>query len=182
MLRVGSNPLGWVVVGCCSLLSACAAAAPPEDVSMNESARAERGREAKALLDRFHAAAAAADEATYFSCFADDGVFLGTDASERWGVAAFRAYAKPHFDAGRGWTYRASERHVEVEDGFAWFEETLENDKLGQCRGTGVLRLQAGEWKVVRYSLTLLVPNERALDVAALIRAPEPTTPAADKK
>src|SRR5271168_3840018 len=60
---------------------------------------------ARATLDDFHAAAAAADEARYFGHFAADGVFLGTDATERWTVDAFRAYAKPHFDAGRGWAY-----------------------------------------------------------------------------
>jgi hypothetical protein len=37
--------------------------------------------------------------------FAPDGIFIGTDATERWTVAEFKAYAKPHFDKGRGWTY-----------------------------------------------------------------------------
>ena len=44
----------------------------------------------RAVLDDWHAAAAASDEARYFDHFADDGVFLGTDATERWGVAAGR--------------------------------------------------------------------------------------------
>ena len=43
-----------------------------------------------AALDDWHRAASAADEARYFSHLADDAVFLGTDATERWDVRAFR--------------------------------------------------------------------------------------------
>jgi hypothetical protein len=128
--------------------------------------------DARATLDDFHAAAAAADSARYFAHFAADGVFLGTDATERWTVDAFRAYAKPHFDAGKGWTYRATERHVDVDRAgtYAWFDEALENAKLGACRGSGVLRREGGKWKVVQYDLTIPIPNDLALDVAAQIR------------
>ena len=48
-----------------------------------------------AALDDFHDAAAKADEDRYFGRFAPGGVFLGTDATERWDVKAFRAYAHP---------------------------------------------------------------------------------------
>jgi len=128
--------------------------------------------EARATLDDFHAAAAAADSPRYFDHFATDGVFLGTDATERWTVDAFRAYAKPHFDAGRGWTYRAKERHVDVDAGraYAWFDEVLENEKLGFCRGSGVLRREHGAWKIVQYNLTLVIPNALAVGVADEIR------------
>jgi hypothetical protein len=128
--------------------------------------------EARATLDDFHAAAAAADGGRYFGHFATDGVFLGTDATERWTVEAFRAYAKPHFDAGKGWTYRATERHVDVDAGgaYAWFDEALDNAKLGACRGSGVLRREGGKWMVVQYNLTIPIPNDLALDVAAQIR------------
>jgi ketosteroid isomerase-like protein len=129
-------------------------------------------KEARAVLDDFHAAAAAADGARYFGHFAKDGVFLGTDATERWTVDAFKAYAKPHFDAGKGWTYTPTERHVDVdaEGRYAWFDELLENAKLGVCRGSGVLRREGGEWKVVQYNLTIPVPNSLALKVAEEIR------------
>ncbi len=56
------------------------------------------------VLDDFHRAASEADGEAYFGLFAAEGVFLGTDATERWTVDEFRAYAKPHFDRGRGWT------------------------------------------------------------------------------
>jgi hypothetical protein len=128
--------------------------------------------EARSVLDDFHAAAAAADGARYFGHFAADGVFLGTDATERWTVEAFRAYAKPHFDQGKGWTYKVTERHLDVDPAgvYAWFDEALENAKLGACRGSGVLRREAGAWKIVQYNLTIPIPNDLALEFAEKIR------------
>ena len=125
------------------------------------------------VLDDFHSAASAADEERYFSHFTPEAVFLGTDASERWTVAEFREYAHPHFSEGRGWTYVATERHVMFSpDGrLAWFDETLRNEKYGETRGTGVLHKTGQGWKIAHYSLTLLVPNERAQAVVAVIRA-----------
>jgi hypothetical protein len=137
-------------------------------------ARAVATREdASALLDRFHAAASKARFDDYFGCFAPDGVFLGTDVTERWTVAQFQAYAKPHFDKGRGWTYSSVERHINVAaDGrHASFDELLDNDGLGRCRGTGVLRLVDGAWRIEQYHLTIPVPNELADEFVKRIRA-----------
>src|SRR5205085_2708511 len=66
------------------------------------------------VLDDWHDAAAKADEPRYFAHFAETGVFLGTDATERWPVAAFRVYAHPHFSSGKAWTRKPSERHVDL--------------------------------------------------------------------
>lgn len=138
--------------------------------------RAEVG----ALLDRFHAAAARADEAAYFACFAPGAVFLGTDASERWTLEEFRAYAHPVFAKGTGWTYVSEKRSVELaaDGNTAWFDEVLRNAKYGLCRGTGVALLRDGGWHVAQYSLTFLVPNERAAGVVAAIAEVPAATPA----
>ena len=128
------------------------------------------------LLDALHAAAARADEEAYFACFAPDGVFLGTDATERWTVAAFREYAHPHFAAGKGWNYIPQERHVAF-DGkgrVAWFDEVLKNEKYGTCRGTGVAVAARDGWRVAQYSLTFLVPNDSAAAVVEAIGAMPP--------
>src|SRR5580692_1603200 len=74
-----------------TLLLACSSATPVAVAP--DTARASR--DVAAVLDDCHDAAANADEARYFGHFAPEGVFLGTDASERWDVAAFRAYAHP---------------------------------------------------------------------------------------
>lgn len=131
--------------------------------------------EVERVLDDWHAAAAETDEERYFGHFAPDGVFLGTDASERWTVAEFREYAHPHFAKGRGWTYVPSHRHVTFSDDgtLAWIDERLENEKYGQLRGTGVLRLVEGRWKLAHYSMSFTIPNEITLEAVAVIRGGE---------
>ena len=137
-----------------------------------------------ARLDAFHAAAAGAQFDAYFDAFAADGIFIGTDAGERWTVAEFKAYAKPVFDRGRGWTYTPTERHVNVasEGGHASFDELLFSAKYGVCRGTGVLRLIAGEWKIEQYVLTLPIPNALAAEVVKRIRNATPDAAEASKE
>jgi hypothetical protein len=127
---------------------------------------------ANRLLDKFHRAASEAKFDDYFATFTPDGVFIGTDATERWTVAQFKAYAKPNFDKGRGWTYTMVERHLNVSaDGkHASFDELLDNKSLGRCRGTGVLRLVDGKWLVEQYHLTIPVPNQLAEDLVKRIR------------
>ena len=124
------------------------------------------------VLDAFHAAAAKADFAGYFALFAPEGVFLGTDATERWTVPEFKAFAKPYFDRGRGWTYTVKSRHtVFSPDGtHAIFDEHLDNASYGHCRGSGVLRRIGDEWRIVQYHLTIPIPNDLAGQVVKLIR------------
>lgn len=128
-----------------------------------------------AVLDSLHHEASAANEAAYFGLFAPDGVFIGTDATERWTVDAFRAYAHPFFSQGRGWTYvpRAGTRHIAFDPSgsIAWFDELLDNEHYGETRGTGVLRRIDGAWKIEQYHLTIPVPNALADSVVRMIRA-----------
>jgi len=128
--------------------------------------------EAIAVLDDLHLAASEADEERYFGHYTEGAVFLGTDASERWSVEQFRAYAHPHFSAGKGWTYKATERHLRFSpDGrTAWFDERLHNEKYGEVRGSGVL-LYDGRWRVAQYNLSFPIPNGIALDVIKMIQA-----------
>ena len=59
-------------------------------------ARAAPVNDAGAVLDRFHLAASKAQFNDYFALFTPDAVFIGTDASERWTVEQFKAYAKQY--------------------------------------------------------------------------------------
>lgn len=124
------------------------------------------------VLSAFHQAASDADGDLYFSLFADNAVFMGTDASERWSVDEFRAFAEPYFSEGRGWTYTKTERYVYVSnDGeTAWFDEMLWNEKYGTCRGTGVLVLIDGDWRIAQYNLTFPIPNDLSAEVTARIK------------
>ena len=118
-------------------------------------------------LDRLHQMASQANFDAYFALYAPDAVFIGTDAGERWTIDEFRAYAEPHFSAGRGWTYRTIERHIMGEGAVRWFDELLWNEKLGPCRGSGVMVKVGDEWLVSHYVLSLAVPNQIAGEVGA---------------
>lgn len=128
--------------------------------------------EIDSILDMLHSAASDANGDVYFDLFHTDGIFLGTDATERWTVDEFKAYAKPFFDQGRGWTYTVTVRRLSFSpDGKTiWFDELLENDNLGQCRGSGVLLPENGEWKIAQYNLSIPIPNDLASDVVGKIR------------
>ena len=130
---------------------------------------------AERVLVKLHHAASQGDGDTYFSLFTEDAIFIGTDASERWTITDFKAYAMPYFSAGRGWTYRKTERHINVSAAgtHASFDEILNNEHFGVCRGTGVLRAVEGEWKIEQYHLTIPLPNKIAHEVAAAIHALE---------
>ena len=126
-----------------------------------------------AVLDDFHDAASKGDGVRYFSHFAPEAVFLGTDATERWTLSEFRQYALQRFEAGTSWTYHPRDRHVFLSaDGrTAWFDEVVVNAKYGACRGTGVLIELDGDWRIAQYNLTIPIPNAIALDVVEMIRA-----------
>ena len=124
-----------------------------------------------ALIDGLHQDAHEANFQTYFDRYSVDAIFLGTDKTERWTVEEFKAYAKPAFADGHGWTYTVVERNWEGSGNIRWFDEILFNEKLGNCRGTGVVELIEGKWKIAHYALTMLVPNEIAADVGAQTQA-----------
>ena len=119
------------------------------------------------LLDGLHQDAHEGNFKAYFARYAKNAVFLGTDKTERWTIEEFKAYAKPVFNDGHGWTYSVVERNLEGDGDTRWFDEILFNEKLGHCRGTGVVQLINNEWKIAHYALTMLVPNTIAVDVGS---------------
>jgi hypothetical protein len=114
-----------------------------------------------AVLDDWHQAASVADESRYFSHFAPNGVFMGTDATERWTVPEFRKWAKPQFQRKSAWSFKPRDRHIDfsADRKTAWFDEMLDTPNLGLCRGSGVLVLQGGQWKIAQYNLSIPIPN-----------------------
>ncbi len=150
-----------VLTGCQAAPDAAPAAASAADLEA-----------VNATLDGIHEQAARADYEAYFDLYSDQAVFLGTDATERWPIDDFKAYARPRFTDGGGWEYHVLERHVDFAPGgdVAWFDERLENANMGETRGSGVLLREDGAWKVAQYNLTVLVPNDLARDVVQRIR------------
>ena len=120
-----------------------------------------------ALLDGLHKDAHKGNFAAYFDRYSSDAVFLGTDKTERWTILEFKSYARTAFADGHGWTYKVIERNWEGNGNTRWFDEILFNEKLGHCRGTGVVELINNEWKISHYALTMLVPNSIAADIGS---------------
>lgn len=124
------------------------------------------------VLDDFHKAASEAEGERYFSLLADDAVFIGTDATERWNKKQFLSFAQPYFSAGKGWTYVPKDRHIsftDVSSDIAWFDELLDNENYGECRGTGVLVKTSAGWKVSQYHLTIPIPNNVTEAVVSIV-------------
>lgn len=117
-------------------------------------------------LDNWHKAAADVDYKNYFDALTEDAVFIGTDAAENWNKPAFEAFAKPYFDKGKAWNFTALERHVYYSEDkkTAWFDELL-NTQMKICRGSGVLVLQNGKWKIQHYVLSMTIPNDNSDEV-----------------
>ena len=171
----GMTALRAIATAACLCAALGCGAADPRPARDPESAR----RAIDSVLDDWHDAAADADEERYFGHFTDDAVFLGTDATERWDTAAFRAYAHPHFARGRAWSFRATRRAVIVRGDVAWFDEDLHTENLGPARGSGVLvRGGDGAWRIAHYNLTITVPNERFAEVRDLLASEPAPAPA----
>lgn len=159
-----------------ALLAASATAGPAQD---RETAIAE----IDGLLTSWHHAAAVADEATYFGLLAEDAVFLGTDASERWTKAEFEAAYLPYFQRDSAWVFVAKKRWITVsEDGrIAWFDELLDSKSYWTCRGSGVLsRDGAGRWRLRQYNLAFTIPNAISKEVKLLVETAESARPVDD--
>ena len=163
------------------LLTLAAAALIATPVLAEPAPRSADERAIDALLDNFNAAAARADGAAYFASFTPNAVFVGTDASERWTLDQFRAFAEPYFAQGKGWTYTPASRTITFADlpchCVAWFEENLDSASYGTTRGTGMVVKGEGGWKIGQYVLTIPIPNDIARDVVAEIKAYEAAHP-----
>lgn len=126
------------------------------------------------ILDNWHKAAAEANFENYFNAMADESFFIGTDATENWNKKDFQAYAKPHFDKGKAWSFKTIERNIYFSDDrkTVWFDELLDT-QMKICRGSGVLVFEKGHWKIKQYVLSMTVPNEKSSAVIQLKTAIE---------
>ena len=125
------------------------------------------------VIDDFHDAAAHGDKARYLGHLTEDAVFMGTDEWERWPKHPdFSDYVDSRFRDGSGWNYRSVERTISIAEsgGIAWFDEVVYSEQNGRFRGTGVLVLIDGEWKIAHYAMSFLVLNENWEAVIDLTR------------
>jgi len=124
-------------------------------------------------LDSFNRAAARADFNAYFSYYTEDGIFCGTDATERWDKKQFMEWSKPYFDKGKAWNFTAIDRHIYLDPAgdLAWFDELL-STQMKICRGSGVVVKYNNEWKLKQYVLSTTVPNS-LVDTVTIMKTAE---------
>ncbi len=121
------------------------------------------------VLDQWHRDAATFNHSRYIGAMTDDGLFIGTDATENWSTAEFSTWSKPYFDKKKTWDFKPFNRHLFVGENVAtaWFDELLDT-QMGVCRGSGVLRKIDGHWKIAQYVLSMTIPNDIAKKVTQL--------------
>lgn len=119
------------------------------------------------IIDNWHLAAAQANFENYFNLMTQDAVFIGTDATENWQRTEFETFAKPYFDKGKAWSFTSLERNVYNSNGVIYFDELLDT-QMGICRGSGVLKLEDGVYKIAHYVLSIAVPNENVSSLTDL--------------
>ena len=125
------------------------------------------------VIDDFHDAAAHGDKDRYLGHLTDDAVFMGTDEWERWPKHPdFVEYVNSRFKDGAGWAYRSVEREIMLsgDADTAWFDEVIYSESNGRFRGTGVVLLENGDWKIAHYAMSFLIFNENWIDVIELTR------------
>ncbi|MBW1294104.1 nuclear transport factor 2 family protein [Aquimarina litoralis] len=121
------------------------------------------------VLEQWHKAAADASFDTYFGLMTEDAIFIGTDPTENWDLASFKAFSKPYFDKGKAWSFSTLERNIftQSKSNLAWFDELLDT-QMGICRGSGILEKTNTGWKVKHYVLSIAIPNENVKETTAL--------------
>lgn len=138
----------------------------PQDVEVADSTLTVS---VNSFIDDWHSQASEADIA-YFEKISEDGIYIGTDATELWTKDEFYVWAKKYFDRGEAWSFTTIERNVYFSDDrqYAWFDELL-NTAMGVCRASGVLKKNGNSWKIEHYHLSIAIPNEDLEDVKKVI-------------
>lgn len=122
------------------------------------------------FIDNWHLAAAKANAKVFFESMADESIYIGTDAHERWTKAEFESFAKPYFERGNAWDFKPYDRDVHVTNRgkIVWFSELL-TTWMGVCRGSGILEKTKQGWKIRQYHLSVTVPNEIIKNFISLV-------------
>ena len=122
------------------------------------------------FIDQWHEAASNANSKVFFESMADNSIYIGTDATERWSKPEFMTFAKPYFDKGKAWDFKPYDRDLHFSKGgrYVWFSELL-TTWMGVCRGSGILHKTKAGWKIEQYHLSVTVPNEVIRNFISLI-------------
>ena len=124
-----------------------------------------------AFVDEWHQDAAHARPA-FFDKIAADGIYIGTDKTERWTREAFREWAKPAFARPTAWAFTPLHRNIRFtpDRQLIWFDEQV-CSSMGILQATGVVRPTPASFEIVHYQLSIAVPNDVIPQVTGAIKA-----------
>ena len=124
-----------------------------------------------AFVDEWHQDAAHARPA-FFDKIAADGIYIGTDKTERWTREAFREWAKPAFARPTAWAFTPLHRNIRFtpDRQVVWFDEQVRSS-MGILQASGVVRATADRFEIVHYQLSIAVPNDVIPQVTGAIKA-----------
>jgi len=139
-----------------------------------------------ATLDAFYAASAGGNQSAFIAQLTEDAVLLGVDGVARLQGQSLRDYVSKSFGSegianGNSWSYHSSDRQIRLSaDGtVAWFDESLQHEKLGAGRASGVLVANGGNWKIAQYNRTVPLPGAAVVSPTGTSGAAANTVPAA---
>ena len=123
------------------------------------------------FMDNWHKAAATANVDLFFGSMTKDGIYLGTDKTEKWTRDEMAKWANEYFQKESAWSFTATERDIYFsEDGnTAWLNEKLDT-WMGVCKGTAVLVLKPEGWKIALYDLSVTIDNNKIDQFLELIK------------
>jgi hypothetical protein len=152
------KPMFQQMIFAIGLLFAAFTACAQSAVPATDADAAFRQRVA-AFLDEWHDDAAHS-RMRYFDKIAKNGVYIGTDKSERWTRDDFKQWAKPYFAQPAAWTFHAVKRNIAFsgDKAYVWFDEQLDT-QMGLCQASGVIQNTKEGLRILHYQLSLAIPN-----------------------
>ena len=123
------------------------------------------------FLNEWHDDAANSRQA-YFDKIAPEGIYIGTDKTERWNREQFRTWAAEYFAKPSAWAFTPLHRNVIIAaDGrIAWFDEQLSSG-MGVLQASGVLNIEGKVPEILHYQLSLAIPNALVGEITKLTQA-----------
>ena len=145
------------------------------DTRRNNNCKTKSENEVNTLMDNWHRAAAVGDEDMFFGSMTPDGVYIGTDASERWLRDEMKEWSKKYFERDSAWSFTPLSRTVAFseDEKIGWFDELLDT-WMGPCRGSGIIVRTEDGWKIKHYHLAIAVPNDKVDGYLELIGKERP--------
>jgi len=133
--------------------------------------QSKQKKEVDQFITEWHDAAARADSEAYFSAIDNEGIYIGTDATEYWTKQKFYDWSRKYFEAGKAWSFTGKDRHIYFSKNgkTAWFDEVVDNG-TAEWRGSGVLIKKKGAWKIMQYILSVPIPNGIYKKVESIIK------------